>query len=192
MAVNGCERPMTPPDETLMGLVAGGDHGAFRQLVDRHVDRAVALAQRIVGSRAEAEEVVQEAFLRVWTTAPRWNPEGAMFRTWFSRVLTNLCIDRRRRPRHAALDETHDPPDERPNAAESLAADEEAGRVRAAMARLPDRQRAALALCYFDEMGNQEAATALGVTVGALESLLVRGRKALKDALQADLRGEGT
>ncbi|MCW5729376.1 MAG: RNA polymerase sigma factor [Alphaproteobacteria bacterium] len=170
-------------DETLMGRVATGDHAAFRALVDRHVARATALAYRILGRRAEAEEVVQEAFLRVWTTAPRWNLDGALFRTWFSRVLTNLCIDRRRRPRMDPMEAAGDPADPSPGADAAIEERQRGALVAAAMAELPERQRVALALCYWQEMSNIEAAEVMQISVGAVESLLVRARRSLKEKL---------
>lgn len=174
-------------DEALMEQVGEGDHDAFRLLVDRHLGRAVALADRIVRNRSEAEEIAQEAFLRVWINAARWRPEGALFRTWFTRVLVNLCIDRKRKPQMAPLEAAGDPPDERADAFDGVAARQQAERLQAAMAELPERQRAALALCYWEGLSNIEAAKALAVTVGALESLLVRGRRALRDKLEGTL-----
>src|SRR5262249_32712742 len=92
-----CPGGMDPSDEDLMRRVARGDEPAFRLLARRYAARAVGLARRITGNDADAEEVVQEALLRVWTNAPRWRPL-ASFRTWFYRVVLNLCLSRRRRP----------------------------------------------------------------------------------------------
>src|SRR5215470_12747794 len=102
------------PDDRLMARIGTGDRAAFGVLVRRHVDRSLALAQRVTGSRADAEEVVQEAFLRVWTGRERWRPSvpgtrSALFTTWLYRVVVNLCIDRKRRRRFAALEEAGDP-----------------------------------------------------------------------------------
>ena len=170
-------------DEALMARVGHGDKAAYRELVDRHLARANRLAYRITNNRSDAEELVQEAFLRVWTTAPRWKVEGALFRTWFSRVLVNLCIDRKRRPGFAPLEAAGDPPDETIGAEARMMQDEEAKAVGAAVAELPERQRAALALCYWDEMSNLEAAEVMSLSVGAVESLLVRARRNLKASL---------
>jgi RNA polymerase sigma-70 factor (ECF subfamily) len=167
-------------DEALMARVGQGDRAAFQHLVNRHLGTGTALAQRVLLNRADADEVVQEAFLRVWTTAPRWRPEGALFRTWFSRVLVNLCIDRKRKPRAEPLEAAGDPPDPARSAEQRLAEREEAAAIAAAVAELPERQRAALALCYWQEMSNIEAAAALSLSVGAVESLLVRARRALR------------
>src|SRR4051812_41842222 len=90
-------------DAALMAQVARGDEVAFRQLGRRHVPAMVGLARRVLGNAADAEDVVQEAMLRVWTHAPRWQPLAA-FRTWFTRVVVNLCLDRKRRRPWVDLD----------------------------------------------------------------------------------------
>src|SRR3954470_7353737 len=95
-------------DEQLMARVADGDRGAFHRLAGRHLQRGLALARRLTGSGADAEEIVQEALLRVWVNAPRWRPTAA-FRTWFYRVVLNLCLNRRRRPGFAPLEHAGDP-----------------------------------------------------------------------------------
>lgn len=177
------------PDDELMRLSGAGDEKAFACLLGRHLDRAGKIARRVVGSRAEAEDMVQEAFLRVWQKAAGWKPEsagGAKFTTWFYRVLMNLCIDRTRRVRPGPLEAAGDPPDERPDGFDAVAANETAARVKAAVDGLPERQRAALALCHYEGMSNIEAAAVLDLTVGAVESLLVRARRNLRAAL-ADL-----
>ncbi len=174
-------------DEVLMGRVAQRDGVAYSCLLTRHLASATALAGRMVGNRADAEEVVQEAFLRVWKTAPRWRPDGASFRTWFSRVVVNLCIDRHRRPKPAPLEAAGDPADGGMLADQQLAQREEAAALARAVALLPPRQRAALALCYWQEMSNVEAADVLSLSVGAVESLLVRARRSLRASLEPQL-----
>jgi len=183
-------------DDALMRRAGAGDKAAFAVLVRRHLARATAVAQRIVANRSDAEEIVQETFLRCWQKAPEWLPANdragdggsgrAQIGTWLYRVLVNLCLDRRRRPRPVELEAAAEVADERADGFDARAASETSRRVAAAMAALPDRQRAALALCYFEGLGNIEAAAALAISVGALESLLVRGRRALKESL-ADL-----
>ena len=106
-------------DEDLMLSVAQGDDSAFRMLAGRHAARTFALTRRMLGNDADAEEIVQEAMLRVWVTAPRWRPDAA-FTTWLYRVTLNLCLNRQRRKPFAALDEACDPPDPSPTAAEDL------------------------------------------------------------------------
>ena len=194
-------------DDALMARAGRGDKAAFAVLVRRHLARATAIAQRILGNKSDAEEVVQEALLRCWQKAPDWQPAGteasgqagsgekgigdrAQFATWLYRVLTNLCLDRKRRPQPVELEAAGEMPDTGDDGFASVQHSEQGRRVAAAMAKLPERQRAALALCYYEEMGNIEAAKALDISVGALESLLVRGRRALRDSL-GDLANEG-
>ena len=190
-------------DDALMRRAGGGDKAAFAVLARRHVARATAIAQRILANRSDAEEIVQETFLRCWQKAPDWLPANdrspagagadaaprAQFATWMYRVLVNLCLDRRRRPQPVALEAAAEVADGAADGFDAAAAGETGRRVAAALAALPERQRAALALCYFEGMGNIEAAAALEISIGALESLLVRGRRALKESL-ADLAGE--
>jgi RNA polymerase sigma-70 factor (ECF subfamily) len=85
-----------PADHELMARAAKGDGQAFRILAGRHAERALRLARRILGNEAMAEDVVQDAFLRVWINASRWRPEAA-FRTWLYRIVVNLCLNARRR-----------------------------------------------------------------------------------------------
>jgi len=187
-------------DDALMRRAGSGDKAAFAVLVRRHLARATAVAQRIVANRSDAEEIVQETFLRCWQKAPEWLPANdrdagdaagrAQIGTWLYRVLVNLCLDRRRRPRPVEIEAAAEVADDRANGFDVRAASETSRRVAAAMAALPDRQRAALALCYFEGLGNIEAAAALEISIGALESLLVRGRRALKESL-ADLSPAG-
>lgn len=176
-----------------MAVIGRGDQRAFALLVDRHARRAAALATRITLNRSDAEEVVQEAFLRVWIKAPAWRPQegsaDAQFVTWFRRVLVNLCIDRRRRPVTEDIEKVPEMADDQPSAADAIQSKQTALRVADAVAELPERQRAALALCHFEGASNIEAAEILGISVGAVESLLVRARRSLKTSL-ADLAAE--
>lgn len=177
-------------DDELMRRAAGGDRDAYTRLVQRHLPRAVALATRVAGNRGDAEEIVQEAFLRTWLKAPEWRdenaPGSARFTTWFTRVVVNLCIDRRRKPVMSPIELAEEMPSSEPGGFEVVAQGETRTRVLAALGTLPERQRAALTLCHWDSMSNIEAAEVLGISVGALESLLVRARRTLRDAL-ADL-----
>ena len=170
-------------DEALMARVAGGDRRAFTELVGRHLGRSTSTAQRMLGDAAEAEDVAQEAFTKLWVYAPRWRPDGAKFTTWFYRVLVNCAIDRQRKARGVPLDSVPEPLDPRPDASRLVNEAEVARHVAAAVASLPERQRAAVTLCYYEGLGNIEAAEVLEVSVGALESLLVRARRTLKERL---------
>ncbi len=141
----------------------------------------------MLNDAAEAEDVAQEAFLRIWRQAPKWTPGAAKFDTWLHRVALNLCYDRLRRRRERPTDEVPEQIDPAPLADRRLESRDTGLRVNAALAALPERQREAIVLCHYQEMGNIEAAAALQISVEALESLLSRGRRALRVAL-ADLR----
>ncbi|MFN4311269.1 MAG: RNA polymerase sigma factor [Ferrovibrio sp.] len=180
-------------DAALMLRVANGDHAAYRLLVDRYLRHAVTMAYRVLFDRADAEEVAQEAFLRVWQHAARWRADGgASFKTWLNRVVVNLCIDRKRKPGMAALDDQPEPIDDtRPDPYQTRLAAETGDRVAVALAKLPERQRAAILLCFWEGESNITAADALGVSIGALESLLVRAKRSLRDDL-SDVFGATT
>jgi RNA polymerase sigma-70 factor, ECF subfamily len=171
-------------DEELMGRVALGDEAAFRRLAGRHAAMTFALARRMLGNGADAEETVQEAMIRVWTTAPRWRPDAA-FKTWLYRVTVNLCLNRRRQKPHAALDEALDPPDPSPNAEEELERRETEAQVANAIAELPERQRAAIVLTYYQGLSNAETAAVLDTTISSVEALLVRAKRTLRAGLGA-------
>jgi RNA polymerase sigma-70 factor (ECF subfamily) len=172
------------PDEALLARVADGDPAAVRALVARKLPRLMSLAQRMLGDAAEAEDVAQEAFVRIWRQAPKWRPGRAKFDTWLHRVALNLCYDRLRRRREIPTDVPPEQTDPGPAPDRGLEAAGTATRVKAALAALPDRQREAIVLCHYQELGNIEAAAIMGVTVEALESLLGRGRRALRAALR--------
>jgi len=168
-------------DEALMQRVGRGSEDAYRVLVERHLARNLGFAARVLGDRAEGEEVMQEAFLKLWRGAPNWQPE-ARFTTWFYRVVMNLCIDRqrKRRARLVPIEDAGDPADGR-QGAEADIHDRQMGRqIEGALAELPERQREAVSLCYLQGLSNREAADVLQVNIKALESLLTRGRAALK------------
>jgi RNA polymerase sigma-70 factor (ECF subfamily) len=167
-----------------MARVARGDEQAFRALVRRHAEGAHRVARRLLGNEARAEEIVQEAFLRVWTNAPRWRPQAA-FRTWLYRVVVNLSLNAKRRPADLPLEAAGDPagPDDASHALERRERDRA---LAAAVEALPARQRAAIVLTYQEGLGNAEAAAVLEVSVSGLEALLVRARRTLRAALGSD------
>jgi RNA polymerase sigma-70 factor (ECF subfamily) len=174
-------------DERLMQRIAAGDRSAFADLVRRHLARTQALAVRLTGSASDGEEVAQEAFQRVWTHAARWKPQGeggrARFTTWLYRVTANLAIDRRRKPTMAAIEDIAEPADESADGFALLHERQLGARVTTAVAALPERQRQVLALCFYEGRSNIEAAEMLDLSIGAVESLLVRARRTLRTAL---------
>jgi RNA polymerase sigma-70 factor (ECF subfamily) len=169
-------------DEALMARAAGGDRAAFNALARRHAGSVIALATHILGSRAEAEDVAQDAMLRVWTNAPRWKPV-ARFRTWLTRIVVNLCLDRKRRTPWLPLETAGEITDPAPDAEAQHAATQTEQRMAAAIDKLPPRQRAAIALTYSEGMSNAETADILDTSVSAVETLLSRAKDSLRRAL---------
>lgn len=184
---------VTPDDDaTLMQRVAGGDADAFTVLVRRLYAPALGHAMRILLNRADAEDAVQAALTRLWTAAARYDPARGSVGAWFHRLLTNLCLDRRRSVRlvttrvTATLDDAWDIADTGPDPAQAAATRAQARRIDAAMARLNPRQRAAIALFHGDGASMAEIAAALGTTPKAVEGLLGRARSELKQLLASD------
>lgn len=175
---------MHDPDAELVRRAGAGDARAAETLVRRHLSRMTAFARRMLSDGAEAEDVAQEVFLRMWRAAPTWREGQAKFETWMHRVALNLCYDRLRRRRETPdADAGLEMADPAPAAPDVIVARERAAAVHRALDGLPERQRAAIVLCHFQDMSNIDAAAALEVSVEALESLLARGRRALRAAL---------
>lgn len=180
---------MEDTDDALVLRVARGDRLAFARLVERHGARLMALAVRIVGNRAVAEEIVQEAFTRAWVAAPNWRQKGEMdraFTAWLSRVTTNLAIDQVRKPKNMPIEDAPEPVDPAADAVDALIARQKFARLKTVLAQLPPRQRAAIALTYDQGLSNIEGAAALETSLGAFELLLVRARRALRVAMTED------
>ena len=166
-------------DDVLVRRIAEGDRRAWTALVDRHAPPLHCFAWRMLGDQAEAEDVVQDAMMRLLHKVARWEPGQATLRTWLYRVTTNLCIDRRRRKRSESLDGRPDVAD--PVTGERLAARlDVTNKVKAAMADLPPRQRVAVTLVHYEGFTQIEAAELINVSVDAFESLLARGRRGLR------------
>ncbi len=167
-----------------MARAGRGDRLAASALVVRHSDRIYAVCRRMLRDRTAAEDAAQETFLKLWKHAGRWRPQGAEVGTWLVRIAINACYDRlRREGREVGEDAAPERADPAPRADDLLAAEDRRSAVETALARLPDRQRAAIILCHYQELSNIEAAAALEISVDALESLLARGRRALKESL---------
>lgn len=162
-----------------MRRVAGGDREAYASLVDHHLSPIQAYSQRMTGNPASAEDITQEVFLRLWLKAAEFDASKARLTTWLHRMAHNLAIDHlRKRQREAPLEGVED---------FESAADQETddpARVLQALMQLPERQRSALTLTYYQDLSNREVADIMGLGTRAVESLLVRARSALKKLLE--------
>ncbi|WP_421792226.1 RNA polymerase sigma factor [Hyphobacterium sp.] len=177
------DQTLLEDDAALMQRIASGDRSAALALMDRSLSRILAIANRMLADPVEAEDVAQDTFLRAWKAAGRWQPGQARVETWMCRIATNLCLDRLRKRRETAMDTPPEMRDGTVSADSDLVARDAKTSVMEAVKSLPSRQRAALELCHFQEMTNIEAAAEMGISVEALESLLARGRRKLKEIL---------
>jgi RNA polymerase sigma-70 factor (ECF subfamily) len=180
-------------DGALMVLFANGDAGAARLLTARLLPRAFRHAARVLGDRTEAEDVAQDAMLRLWRAADGWQADGpAQVSTWLHRVVANLTVDRLRRSgRAVGLDDVSDPADDAPGAAARLQDADRLAALDAALAQLPERQRQAVVLRHIEGLPNPEIAQVLGVGVEAVESLTARGKRRLALALDGQKEALG-
>jgi len=174
-------------DAGLLQAAAAGSHAAFTEIVSRHYQPVYRLVWRMTNGAADAEDVAQEAFVKLWRN-PGQVREAAALKGWLMRVAANAVVDRSRRPAAGALDDAPEiaDPQARPDAPLDRA--QAARLVDRRIAALPERQRLALSLVYFEGMTNIEAAAVLEVSVDALESLLARARRSLKDSLSSAWR----
>lgn len=171
-------------DVALMQGIGRNDVDAYRQLVSKHLNGALGFAERMIGNRNDAEDIVQEGFLIVWKEASRWKPK-AKFTTWFHRVLYNLCIDYLRKPRLLTGGiELESAQSSIPDAEQAIISREYSNQVKEALQKLSERQRAALILFYYEELSQDEAADVLEVSVSGLEALLFRARTTLRKFLK--------
>lgn len=166
-------------DEALLILYGNGDRAAAQSLTLRLGPLAFRVAYRMLGDRAEAEDLAQEAMLRLWRIAPDWRSGEAKVSTWLYRVVTNLATDRLRRRRGVGLDEAPEVADDRASALERMMDEDRLAALQAALAQLPARQRQAVVLRHLEGLSNPEIAEAMEIGVEAVESLTARGKRAL-------------
>jgi RNA polymerase sigma-70 factor (ECF subfamily) len=173
-------------DEALTLRVAGGDNRAFSEIVRRHGGRLRALAMRFSGGAAEADDIVQDTFVSFWKTARKWQPGGPPLSAYLTRIAMNRGIDGERRKklrRFFGLEFAVDVADPARDAESTLAEKDDLGRVAVLLKDLPARQRAAILLAANGQQTNAEIGAVLGLSVGAVEQLLVRARRTLRTRL---------
>jgi RNA polymerase sigma-70 factor, ECF subfamily len=184
MAAGWAERD----DYELLSLIQNGSRQAFGVLVERHTERFYRIAYRYVQNKEAAEDVVQDAFLKLWEDPGKWQPERKVkFTTWFYRVVVNLCFDWQKKKRPVGLDEEAPLADERETLDETMIRSQEQKLLEIEIAALPERQRTALNLCFDEGLSNQEAADVMGLNLKALQSLIMRAKTTLKERMKAYL-----
>lgn len=187
MALQTSSADRAAAEAELLRRFAAGDRLAARDLTLRLAPLSLSLARRMLGDGSEAEDIAQEALLRLWQAAPGWQQGPVAVSTWLYRVTANLCIDRLRARRPGSdLAEALDLPDPAPRAEHLQIARERAFAVKAALNRLPETQRLAIVLRHFEGCANPEIAAITGQSVEAVESLLARGRRSLAAMLHTE------
>lgn len=171
------------PEEDLLRRYASGDQRAARELANLFLPISLRYARRMMGDEAEAEDVAQEAMLRLWRIAPEWQSGRAKISTWLYRVTANLCIDRLRRKSNLGLDDVDEPADPGHSATARLQAQSRNDALQDALSALPHRQRQAVVLRHIEGLSNPEIAEIMDISARAVESLTARGKSALADKL---------
>ena len=175
-------------DHELLSLIQDGSRQAFSVLVGRHLDRFYRLAYRYVQNKETAEDIVQDAFLKLWEDPGKWQPErNTKFTTWFYRIVVNQCLDWQKKKRPVELDEEISLADNRDSLDSAMIRMQEQKILEKEIAALPERQRTALNLCFDEGLSNQEAAEVMGVGLKALQSLIMRAKTTLRDRMKACL-----
>ncbi|PUB12092.1 RNA polymerase sigma factor [Yoonia sediminilitoris] len=171
-------------DGALLVAFANGDKDAARDLANRVLPRVLGQATRMLSDRTEAEDVAQDAMMRLWKVASEWRQGEAKVSTWLYRVVANLCIDRLRKRRdRVALDQVAEPADGAPSAGAQMQTDARMRALSDALAQLPDRQAQAVALRHLEGLSNPQIAQIMDISVRSVESLTARGKRALADIL---------
>lgn len=179
-------------DDALMVLYANGDAHAARILTDRLAPVVMAHAMRLTGSRADAEDVTQEAMMRLWHIAPDWRAGEAKVTTWLYRVTANLVTDGFRRQKgRVAIDAIPEPDDGQPAVHQVMQDRARVAALDAALQTLPERQRQAVVLRHIEGLANPEIAEIMGIGVEAVESLTARGKRGLAKALEGEKKTLG-
>jgi RNA polymerase sigma-70 factor (ECF subfamily) len=170
----------TTAEAALLKAYADGESAAAQALAQRFTPLVYAHACRMLNDRAEAEDVAQDAMLRLWKQAPHWDVAGAAsVRTWLYRVTANLCIDRLRKTRPDGLPDAFEIADASPSVETRMQNDARRMALEDALMQLPDRQRQAVVLRHIDGLGNSEIAQIMDIGPRAVESLTARGKRTL-------------
>ena len=177
-------KPAIENNDELVARIAARDHAAMRFVADQHAAMVWRVAYRMLGDATEAEDVAQESLLRLWNHADRWLAGSAGIAPWLKKVTVNQCLDRLRRKRFTSNEEVPERADESPLADHQIERVETGKAVKDCIEALPDRQRAAVILTYYEEQPNQEAAESLKMQLKAFESLLFRARTSLKGCVE--------
>ncbi|OQW96044.1 MAG: hypothetical protein BWK79_00245 [Beggiatoa sp. IS2] len=171
-------------DEQMMYRIQQGDHQAFRRLVEQHLNPLYRFVRRMLGTPTDADDIVQETFIKVWRNAHQWQVGKAKLSTWLHSIAHHCCIDSYRQNSGTLVDLEEVADIAAPETSSGIYQTEILDYVGNALRKLPERQRSAILLCYYQGFSNQETAEILNISVTALESLLARARKALKQQLQ--------
>ncbi len=171
-------------DLALMARVAQADIAAFTILVERYTPQLYRVCCRMLGNAADADDIVQDGFTRLWQCAPQWRAQGGGLPAWLHRVVVNRCLDRLRQFRVVTTDTLPEVADAAPGPEQALALQHLSHAVDQALASLPGRHRAAIVLCYFEGLSNILAAQVLELNLKAMESLLFRARRGLRHLLE--------
>ena len=175
-------------DNELLALIQDGSSQAFALLVERHTERFYRLAYRYVQSKEAAEDMVQDAFLKLWEDPHRWQADkNTKITTWFYRVVVNLCLDWQKKRQPLELNEDMPIIDERESADEAMQRKQQQIALEGAISALPERQRTAINLCYDEGLSNQGAADVMAINLKALQSLVMRAKTTLKERLKSYL-----
>lgn len=175
-------------DDELLLEIQLGSHANFAELVERHHQKFYRLAFRYVNQKEIAEDIIQEAFIQLWENPKNYRPEKSQFTTWFYRIVINKCLDYQKRKKPILLNNDVDIIDEN-SAKNELSLEETEQKIwlENAIYKLPDSQKNALNLCFFDEFSNQQAATIMGVSLKSLQSLIMRAKTKLKKQYHIDM-----
>lgn len=172
-------------DDALLILFSNGDPMAARSLTARHLPRVLSQAKRMLQNEADAEDVAQEAMMRVWKIAPNWRQAEAKLSTWLYRVVANLCLDRLRKKSNIGLDQIDEPLDDQPEVSEKMVETERQIALHSALAELPERQRLAVTLRHIEGLSNPDIGEIMQISVEAVESLSARGKRGLIEILKS-------